>query len=237
MQTLFFLFIVFGLVGSSGCATKSYSKVSSEIDEPMIVVQSVRIPKSQPWYSRFAQHSWIDVYQDREWKRIELLSPIHNIEVTTINNEPAEIKSERWGNKVRIHALYAGRKYSDLSQQIIDQALEWNKKQEFPASYRAIPGPNSNTIIETILRDNGIAAELWPNALGRDYESSIRIATTPDHSSFEVETAFLGVQIGRTTELHIVQFPIGVTFWPPAINLPFLPPVGFWDASVKIENP
>ena len=45
-------------------------------DEPAVFVKRVRIPPSEPWYSRFASHCWFEVREadGGAWRRVEVVA-------------------------------------------------------------------------------------------------------------------------------------------------------------------
>jgi hypothetical protein len=91
--------------------------------------------------------------------------------------------------------------------------------------YFPIPGPNSNTIIDYLLRRCNIHVELPATAIGRDYRGPIGASVTSRGSGVQLETWVLGAKLGleEGVELHLLDMPLGVHFWPPGITVPVNP--------------
>jgi hypothetical protein len=94
--------------------------------------------------------------------------------------------------------------------------------------YLAWPGPNSNTYIAWVLRRAGVAADLDPRGIGRDYLGIVGAGTTTTRTGLQVETPVVGLKVGALdgVELHFFYFTFGLDTWPPAVKTP-LGRVGF----------
>ncbi len=104
----------------------------------LVAVKSVRIPTSEPWISRFAYHTWLDLKKGSEnaWERMEILSAESGVNVYSIF--PAEARSnDRWTNPVEVVGLVTG----ENARQMIPR-LEANARN-FPwrSDFSGWPGP------------------------------------------------------------------------------------------------
>lgn len=102
----------------------------------------------------------------------------------------------------------------------------------WPHSYRAWPGPNSNTFMAHIGRQvPELGLDLPANAIGKDYRPLSRIIGLSP-SGQGVQLSLLGV-LGFTAgvregvEINVLALNVGVDFNPPALRLPFIGRLGF----------
>ncbi len=101
-------------------------------------------------------------------------------------------------------------------------------KREYHAAhpdYFPIPGPNSNTIIDYLLRRCDIHVELPATAIGRDYRGPIGASVTSRGTGVQFETWVVGAKLGleEGVELHLFDLALGLHFWPPGITVPVNP--------------
>jgi len=212
------------------CAAPRPSAIpTADID--LVVIKTVRIPTNEPWYSRFAEHSWIDMHAagETDWTRVEAnLDP----EVRQIPAAEAH-EANRWGRDVELLSIVEGPTAAAFLPLIRSRAAEVAKG----FVYRAYPGPNSNTYIVRILHGvPGLDAELEHNSVGKDYTASVSAGLTPSADGFHFDTMPLGLSLGYLSgvELHILGLTAGLSFWPPAIKLPILPRIGFAPGSTRV---
>ncbi len=220
------------LLGLSACATISPTYVP-QADIDMVVVKSVRIPDSEPWYSRFASHTWIEVHQkgETEWQRIEAnTSPrIENIHPSIANH------NVRWGRDVEIIAVFLLEDAATMIPPILSSAKHHAEGFE----YRAYPGPNSNTYVARILDDiPGMDVELPHNAVGKDYTTTFHAGITNTRDGLHLDIPFLGASLGyqQGAELHLIGLTAGFSLWPPALKIPFLPRIGFSPGLTRLPE-
>ena len=173
----------------------------------MVVVNSVRLPDSMPWYTVFAEHSWVDMKNGDEdsWQRVEIYNATSGPEVSSITAEKVRT-THRFGNRSSVLSVAVGEE-ARLAIPVIHTFTE-----RYELDYEAWPGPNSNTFISNLLDTvDGIDAQLHHNAAGKDFPWGY----------FD-----LGFDSSGGIELHLMQLTLGVGFWPPAIKLPLLPRLG-----------
>jgi hypothetical protein len=100
--------------------------------------------------------------------------------------------------------------------------------------YFPIPGPNSNTIVDWMLRHCDIHVELPATAIGRDYRGPVGASVTSRGTGVQLETWVFGVKLGleEGVEAHLLDMALGVHFWPPGITVPVNPGrIGFDDST------
>lgn len=195
-----------------------------------VVVKSVRLPERSwlPWYTRFAEHTWVEV---------KALDRIERIEWTkgygAVVHTPLElgdfVDPERWEQGAAVVAETKGPAAQALGERMLAIA------DTFPhaADYRAWPGANSNTFVKWLARESGMGVLLPPNAVGKDYTGWLAAGVSSTGLGLHVDTAVLGAQVGLVegVELHLIGLTAGVGLWPPSLKLPFLPAIpGGWFA-------
>jgi hypothetical protein len=194
------------------------------------VVKTVQLPERSwlPWYTRFADHAWVDLRAAGRWHRLEWNAHLDDIHVHKLDRDAAAA-DVRWGMQVQVLASYSGDDARRMAPVILKLAPTFPHRSE----YRAWPGPNSNTFVDWLAREvSGLRVELPPTAVGKDYATWARVGLSPTRTGVELETMFLGAQVGlhEGVEVHFLGLTAGVGFWPPQLKLPFLPgiPFGFF---------
>lgn len=211
----------------AGCAVRpSVAKA----EEPVIMLKSVRIPVRDwlPWYSRFAEHTWIDYHYAGSWHRVEW----DDVEHIVAEDLPpgAAFEDVRWEREVAVHASWHG----EWAEGVAAAVLATAQRYEFSKQYRPWPGPNSNSFIDWLACELGLPIVMPPAAVGKDYATWVHAGITSSRSGIELETMLLGAQVGlrEGVEAHALGLTLGVGIWPPTIKLPFLPAIpGGWFAN------
>ncbi|PCJ52787.1 MAG: hypothetical protein COA70_11425 [Planctomycetota bacterium] len=232
---------------SFACVGPSPIRLTEQADY-MVVVNTVRLPDTMDWYTRFAEHAWIDVKQGNEasWTRIEIGGPSSGIDVFHITS--AEVRAPiRWKNRVSVLETITGERAKLAIPQLLRLAAAekdfgtWKTVSEKDNNWHAIrhpaqardydawPGPNSNTFIATLIEGTPeLHAELHHNSVGKDYPRSMRAGMTSSGYGFEADLGYLGAGIGlrQGLELHFMQLTAGIGLWPPALKIPLIPRIG-----------
>ncbi|MEM1449517.1 MAG: DUF3750 domain-containing protein [Planctomycetota bacterium] len=210
---------------AAGCASNRPGDLAPglPVAGPVVLVKQVQIPDWEPWYARFAVHTWID-YRDADgrWQRVGVPGTTTDVVRKTLDEAEA-LGDERWKERVRVIDRVTGDRAARVVAQLEDAEARWTD-----GSYKPFPGPNSNTFIERVVRaTDGLSTQLEPNAVGKDH-ASLRAGVTASGTGVELESAWLGAEIGlkEGVQLHLAQLPLGVRLWPPAILLPFAPAIG-----------
>lgn len=196
----------------------------------MVIVKSARLPDRDwlPWFTRFAEHAWVDVKQGAAWQRVEWNSHLHAVRIEPIGAELAML-DERWQRGVAVHAVHHGADAARIGAAILQVAGSYPDVHD----YRAWPGPNSNSFVVWLSRQvQGFSLQLPPNAVGKDWTPWVRVGGTTTRTGVAVDTALFGAQVGLAegVELHVLGLTAGVGLWPPQLKLPFLPafPAGWF---------
>lgn len=194
----------------------------------VVCVSSVRLPSWKPWISRFAHHSWIDVKQGNRfaWTRIEVWER-GGVRMREIGEDWA-CAEERWDRPVHGHALWLGEEARVLGERILAVAPEVGARYE--QGYQAWPGPNSNTFVAEVMRAvDGLELELDHNAVGKDYAMPIGLSWMGERTGVALDTPLFGLGVGvlEGLELHALQLHLGLSLFPPALELPFAPRLGW----------
>jgi hypothetical protein len=172
------------------------------------------------WRGIFAVHSWIVIKPAgaSTWTRYDVVgwgTPLRT------NIRPPD---GRWyGNMPTIVADISGPEAAALIPRIEAAVAAYQHRDS--GDYRAWPGPNSNTFVQTVLRavpDAGIA--LPPHAIGKDYRADGSIAGwTASGTGFEIAAGgMLGLKAGwvEGIEINLLGLVAGIDIRRPALKLP-----------------
>jgi len=193
----------------------------------IVSVKSVRIPTTEPWISRFAYHTWLDVKKGAEddWERMEILSAESGVNIYPVPGNEAR-GDARWTNPVEVVGLVVG----DAARQMIPGLEEKARNYPDRAAYTAWPGPNSNSFITYLARATpGLHLQFNHNAVGRDYTPWLYAGPSVTGTGLQVDTLLLGLQAGwrEGLQVHFIQLTFGISLFPPALELPILPRIGW----------
>lgn len=196
----------------------------------LVAIKSVRLPVRTwlPWYTRFAEHVFVDVHDAAGWHRVEWNSHLDRIRIDRIDAEEAA-DDVRWEEPVAVTDWWEGERAARYGARILAVAADYPDAE----GYRAWPGPNSNTFAEWLAQETGMSVVLPNNAVGKDYTPWLRLGTSSSRTGLELETIVLGAQLGlcEGVEVHLLGLTFGVGLWPPQLKLPFLPAIpGEWFA-------
>jgi hypothetical protein len=99
-----------------------------------------------------------------------------------------------------------------------------NRPEDYPdrATYRAWPGPNSNTYVAWVLRASGTSADLGPLGIGQDWRGWVGGGTTTTGTGLQFETPLVGAKLGILDgfELHILARTFGFAPLRPTLKTP-----------------
>jgi hypothetical protein len=210
----------------AGCAVRPSSV---QADLPTIMVKSVRLPVRGwlPWFTRFAEHTWIDFYHAGTWHRIEW----NNIDYIWLNEMSATeaFDDVRWEREIAVHEQFTG----EWTVPVMAKMLAIGTDYEYATNYLPWPGPNSNSFVDWLAREVDLPIVMPPSAIGKDHAMWLRAGITAGNTGIELETMLLGAEVGlrEGVEVHVLGLTLGVGLWPPALKLPFLPAIpGGWFA-------
>jgi len=197
---------------------------------PEALVQ-VYAARAWGWRGRFAVHSWIavkpsnapafTVYEVIGWRAYHGMSPV------AVHNRPAD---GRWfGAMPKLLFELRGDGVDDVIRRI-DAASETYPHAD---TYRAWPGPNSNTFIAHIVRSvPELTVDLPPTAIGKNYLPNGSVfAKTPGGTGVQVSVfGLLGVMVGVEEGLEVNLFGLVFGIDPKDLALK-LPVVGRLGAT------
>lgn len=203
-------------------------------DEPRALVQ-LYAARAINWRGYFAVHSWIAIKE----KNAD----------SYVTYQVTGFEVRRGGPAVRISEEAPDRRWFDaepvLLQQLAGEEAETAipkiraaaASYPYPKSYRAWPGPNSNTFISYILRRvPEIGIELPPNAIGKDWIDDGKIfGRSESGTGWQVSVyGLLGVTLGLAegVEINVLGLTFGVDILSPALKLPLIGRVGMKDGVV-----
>lgn len=169
------------------------------------------------------RHAWLAVREGATgaWTRWECCSPHASTTSTPLD-------AHGYDGDVRLHAVWRGARVAEFSACIERETARY----EHSNTYRVVPGPNSNTYIDAMLRRCGLHATLPATAVGRDFRGWFGVTATSGGTGVQLETPIIGLRIGLTegVEVHVFGLAFGIDLWPPAIILPVGPGrLGFDD--------
>lgn len=208
-------------------------------DEPYLVaVKSAGIPESMPWYTRFAEHTWVDVKcgDEDSWRRAEVLGESSGARCLAIS-APVARRDVRWRKEaVRVERVIVGPDARRIAEGL-ESAVQRAAPTYANDGYEAWPGPNSNTFVRALTNELPELAFVFDhNAVGKDY-AILDAGLTPSRTGVHLDTWPLGVAVGagEGVEVHFLQLTLGVRVWPPRLVLPFLPPIP-WEDTVETPS-
>lgn len=194
------------------------------VEEAVLQVYSAR---AFAWRGAFAVHTWIAAkpagasrytrYEAIGWRTYDGLSPVAV--------QPGTPDSEWYGASPRRLADLRGEEAAKAIAEI-DSAAE---AYPYDESYRAWPGPNSNTFTAYLLRrSETLDVPMDALGIGKDYGPGW-VSQTPSGTGGRVSAAgLLGVNVGLAEGLEVILLgqTVGVDFQRPALKVPGLGRVG-----------
>lgn len=210
-------------LGGTGCAVFRRPLELPPRDRPFVAVLSGEMPEP---ITQVARHGWIvaNKADGSGLRRYELLGDAF----ATTTRDPF-----RWfgSGDVALHGVLEGEK-TEITGVIECLERETPRYNEEHPTYFPMPGPNSNTYVDQMLRRCDIHCELPATAIRKDYRGVVGASVTSGGTGVQLETWLGGVKVGITegVELHILGLSIGVDLWPPALIVPVNPGrIGFDD--------
>lgn len=208
---------------STGCAIYRRPLELPPRERPYVAVLSGEMPEP---ITPVARHAWIvaNPAGGKPLRRYELLGSAFS----TTTDDPFS-----WfvPGDVALHAIREGAR-AEIAAVVECLERETPLYNEDHPTYFPMPGPNSNTYVDQMLRRCDIRCELPATAVGKDYRGVVGASLTSGGTGVQLETWLGGIKIGVTegVELHVLGLSIGVDLWPPALIVPVNPGrIGFDD--------
>lgn len=220
-------------------ATRESAKIAPLPSEQNEAVVHVYAARAVSWRGYFAVHSWIATKE----KGADSYITYHvigwrlrrNLSVVAIEND---IPDRHWfGAKPELIRELTGAKAEIAIPKIKKAAQDY----PYPNSYRAWPGPNSNTFVSFILRKvPELGVELPPHAIGRDWINRADVYALSETGTGVQLSLFgvLGLTVGLAdgVEFNILGLNFGVDIFRPAVKLPLIGRLGFSDGPLTSDT-
>jgi hypothetical protein len=198
--------------------------------EAVVLVGSAALPNP---IDGLARHPWIALRGkgSGSWERWEVMCCPDGSALGTVNKSSVDALSDHGagGGDVRVHVLLSGAR----AEEVIACIRENAPRYPYRDTYRAWPGPNSNTFVDYMSRECGISVDLPAPSIGKDYRGLVvGVSTTAGGTGVQLETPVIGAKLGLTEgiELHLFGMAWGLDLWPPALVVPVGPGrIGFDD--------
>ncbi len=190
---------------------------------PEAVVQ-VYAGRTYGWRGAFADHTWMAVKPagaDR-YTRHEVIGWYGGGGRSVVSESSQRAPDSEWfGSPPRLIRDLRGPDAAAVIA-MLPQAVA---SYPYPTTYRAWPGPNSNTFVAHLGREiPALRLALPPTAVGKDYVSlGQSVGRTSSHTGVQVSLyGLLGVQAGleEGIEVNILGLVTGVDLRQPALKLP-----------------
>ena len=138
-------------------------------------MKTAHLPSGEPWYARWADHTWFDVRSDGGWWRVEVLGPWSGVRKQEISGADA-FSDDRWGREAHVLADIGGADAARIAAEVLAKAEGY----PFADGYEAWPGPNSNTFAVWLSREvQGLEFDPYPTAVGRSHRGWIGAGRNP----------------------------------------------------------
>ncbi|WP_041583461.1 DUF3750 domain-containing protein [Bdellovibrio bacteriovorus] len=213
-------------------ATRDSAHLAPTPQEEKGAVVQVYAARTVSWRGYFAVHSWIatkakgaDHYRTYHVIGWRVKRGLEAVRIET------DIPDRHWfGAKPDLIEDLRGAEAEAAIPQIDKLARDYAYKN----TYRAYPGPNSNTFISHIIRNvPELKVELPPHAIGKDWINQADLVGWSE-SKTGVQFSLFGmlgltVGLGEGVELNLLGLNFGVDFMRPALKLPMVGRVGMTD--------
>ena len=216
-------------------ATKDSAHIAPLPSVEKEAVVQVYVAKTVSWRGNFSVHSWVAVKEknDKEYTVFHVIGWRTQRGLGTIL-EKKDLPDRHWfGARPELISSSIGKK----AEEMIPQIHLAVKNYPYPHSYRAWPGPNSNTFVSHIIRSvPGMGVELPPNAIGKDWISDAKfISWSETKTGLQVSVyGLLGFTLGLAdgVEVNVLGFSFGLDLYRPALKLPMVGRIGMKDAAL-----
>jgi len=218
-----------GLQGSDTWRTADRSSAgiapAPQDHEPAIV--QVYGARAFGWRGNFSVHTWIatkeagaDFYQVHE---------VTGWGMRKIRSGRSEPDRAWFGNPPRLYADLRG----DRAATLIPDILQAIGDYHFPETYRAWPGPNSNTFVSWVIRAvDGLEVALPNHAIGKDYLDDALVTRTPAGTGYQFSLGgYIGAlaRVREGIELNLFGLSLGIDPLALGIKLPGVGPLSLLD--------
>jgi hypothetical protein len=196
----------------------THTPLTTRPDGPVVQLRCATLPSV---LRAVAVHYWFTVYDPRagRWRRWEVW-------------QEADAGGTSWGHLHRDlmpcdagvgggPAMLVREWHGDAARALCDVLAD---PEAYPDRHRylAWPGPNSNGYAAWVLRRAGVAMDLDPRGIGKDYHGLLGAGPSLTGTGYQVESPLFGLKLGLTdgVEVHVLCLTAGHDFWPPALKTP-----------------
>jgi hypothetical protein len=206
----------------------SSGQAPTPAEEPRAVVQ-VYAARTVGWRGAFGVHTWIATKRSSAdaWT-------VHHVIGWRVYRGSSGVVTQSGPPDFRWFGAWPD-KLVDLRGDDVDATIDRIEAAvaayPYPDSYRAWPGPNSNTFTAFVARRvPELRLDLPPHAIGKDWlEGGGLVDRTPSGTGWQVSLAgLLGAQAGveEGVELNLLGLSVGIDLNDPALRLPGFGKVG-----------
>jgi hypothetical protein len=183
------------------------------------------------WRGLVAQHPWI-IFKRAGEKKFSRYDVIGWRRGRHVQRDYALPDGFWYGRHPRLLADHRG----DGAEAMIVRIESAIKSYPFADSYRAYPGPNSNTFLAHIGREvPELKLDLPANAIGKDYRPiGSPVGRSPSGSGVQLSIlGLLGASVGfqEGLEINVLGLGFGLDLNSPGLRLPFVGWIGVDDTS------
>lgn len=187
-------------------------------EAPEAVVQ-IYAARAWGWRGAFGVHTWIATREAgaQDWQMHHVMSWRRPSLISQSTTTP----DRAWyGNAPDLLADYRG----ERAERLIPEIEAAITAYPAPSTYRAWPGPNSNSFTAWVIRQvAGLEAVLPVTAVGKEYLFDGFLAASPGGRGITASLGgILGLTLGRDEgiEVTLLGLSLGVDFRRPALKLP-----------------
>lgn len=216
--------------GSWRTADRSSAGIAPDPEQETGAVVQVYAARAYNWRGYFAVHTWIStkaagansyyVHEVTGWRHY------------VVQSRPGEPDRAWYGSQPTLIADFRG----ERAGKILDQLGEVIAQYPYPTTYKAWPGPNSNTFVSWVIRQIPEMDVALPNhAIGKDYLGDDLVAEVPGGTGYQLSLGgYFGLLAGTREglELNILGLSLGVNPLGLGIKLP-----GLGELALRNTNP
>lgn len=216
--------------GSWRTADRSSAGIAPPPEQETAAVVQVYAARAFNWRGYFAVHTWISTKATGASQYY-----VHDVtgwRYNVVQSRPGEPDRAWFGSKPTVIADFRG----EQAEEIINQLGGVIERYPYSATYKAWPGPNSNTFVAWVIRQiPEMEVALPSHAIGKDYLSDGFVARVPGGTGYQLSLGgYFGLLAGvrEGLELNILGLTVGVNPLGLGIKLP-----GIGELALRNTNP
>ncbi len=222
-------------------ADRSSAGIAPQPEAEARAVVQVYAARVVRWRKYFAVHSWIATKEaDADFYRTYHVIGwrLRYGQSVVVIDETREPDARWFGNEPELLLDLRG----PAAERAIPKIHAAANAYPYPDTYRAWPGPNSNTFISYIIRKTPeLRVELPPHAIGKDWIEDGKLVGLSE-SKTGVQFSLFGLLgltlgLGEGVEFNLLGLSFGVDVLRPAVKLPLVGRLGMRDSAVVEPEP